>query len=64
MVSVLAFYFDDTSSTPADTYSFFYLKRCLKNLNKQKEARLAQFCKKKVYNIDTFDAKRYLKERK
>ena len=47
MVSVLAFYFDDTSSTPADTYSFFYLKRCLKNLNKQKEARLAQFCKKK-----------------
>ena len=45
MVSVLACYSDDTSSNPADTYSFFLKFVFEKKEKKQKEARVGLFKK-------------------
>ena len=43
MVSVLAFYFDDPSSNPADNYHFSVNILFEKNENKQKEAWVGPF---------------------
>ena len=47
VVSVLAFYFDDPSSNPADAYSFSVKSVYGKNGNKQKEAGVGPFKGKK-----------------
>ena len=47
VVSVLAFYFDDPSSNPADAYSFSVKSVYEKNGNKQKEAGVGPFKGKK-----------------
>ena len=47
MVSVLAFYSDDPSSIRAEVYNFFCKIIVEKNENKQKEAGLAHFFKKR-----------------
>ena len=48
MVSVLAFYSDDPSSIPAEVYNFFCKIVVEKNENKQKEAGVGPFFKKKI----------------
>ena len=47
VVSVLAFYSDNPSSNPADAYSFSVQIVFEKNENKQKEAGVGPFLKKK-----------------
>ena len=52
VVRVLALYFDDPRSNPADTYSFFSVKFAFeKNENKQKEAGIDPFFKKEKGNF-------------
>ena len=52
VVSVLAFYFDDPSSIPAEVLNFFCKNIVEKNENKQKEAGVGPLLKKRMYEIE------------